>query len=252
MIGLLEEKAVSMYDSFVFCGSWMETILGDEEEFGTEYAKEKVWNLILEATGVGMRTDKQSIRGWINGSAMTLVNSSKGKFEASYDKGKKGGRPQQDVDMEFVAAKREEGKSWQWIASYLTEMGCKITGEGLRKKYIQMQTNLPTKLPTQQQQPTNNQQQSQQPTENLNININKNINKQGVVKLKDINDFPVTRMDMSDEDCDTCNDFELDEDMGWGVSDDKFDEFARKHGMTVDRLYKLLTYAQSQDKYPGW
>lgn len=71
-------------------------------------------------------------------------------------------------------------------------------------------------------------------------------------RLKDVNDFPATRLDMSDEDCDTCNDFELDEDMGWGVSDDKFDEFARKHGMTVDRLYKLLTYAQSQNKYPGW
>jgi len=142
------------YSNFVFYGSWRDTLEGFKEDFGKDYAYETLWNLMLMATAGDVETDKQSIMKWIRGSVMPNVDNAKARFDGANVNGKKGGRPGIEVDLDLVKELRDKGESWQYIATYLTTLGTKISAEGLRKKYKAWEeTSQQTNKQTNQQQP---------------------------------------------------------------------------------------------------
>ena len=50
---------MSNYNNFVFYGSWREVLEGFREDFGDDYAKETLWNLMLMATAGDIETTKK-------------------------------------------------------------------------------------------------------------------------------------------------------------------------------------------------
>ena len=58
---------MSNYNNFVFYGGWREVLEGYREDFGDEYAKETLWNLMLMATAGDIETDKKSIINFVQG-----------------------------------------------------------------------------------------------------------------------------------------------------------------------------------------
>lgn len=106
------------YENFVFYGSWRETLEGFREDFGDEYAKEALWNLMLVATGGDVETSKKSILGFISGSVMPNINAAKTRYAAAVENGKKGGRPTINLDEEEVMKKKAELKTWKAVAAH--------------------------------------------------------------------------------------------------------------------------------------
>lgn len=106
------------FDNFVFYGSWRETLEGFKEDFGEEYAREALWNLMLLATAGDVETNKKSILGFLNGSVMPNVNAAKNRYNAAVENGKKGGRPPVELDEEEVEAKKKELKTWKAVAAH--------------------------------------------------------------------------------------------------------------------------------------
>ena len=106
------------YDNFVFYGSWRETLEGFREEFGDDYAKEALWNLMLMATAGDIETNRKSIIGFINGAVMPNVNKAKDRYAAAIENGKKGGRPKIKLNEQEVLAKKKELKTWKATAQY--------------------------------------------------------------------------------------------------------------------------------------
>ena len=106
------------YDNFVFYGSWRETLEGFLEDFGEEYAKEALWNLMTCATAGDIQTDKKSIIGFVNGCCMPNVDAAKDRYAAAVKNGKKGGRPVIQLDEAEVMAKKKELGTWKKVAAY--------------------------------------------------------------------------------------------------------------------------------------
>ena len=106
------------FDNFVFYGSWRETLEGFKEDFGEDYAREALWNLMLLATAGDVETNKKSILGFLNGSVMPNVNAAKNRYSAAVENGKKGGRPPVELDEEEVESKKKELKTWKAVAAY--------------------------------------------------------------------------------------------------------------------------------------
>lgn len=168
-----------MYESFLFYGSWRETLEGFREDFGDEYAKEALWNLMTVATGGDIETSKKSILGFLNGTVIPLIDNSKGRYEGAVDNGKKGGRPSKDIDIDKVKELRAAGQSWDRVAAYMSTIGPKISGEGLRKKMKKLEDEqLATYQQTNNQQPTY--QQTNQLTKQLTFNNNNKSNNSNI------------------------------------------------------------------------
>ena len=106
------------YDNFVFYGSWRESLEGFREEFGDDYAKEALWNLMLAATAGDIETERKSIIGFISGAVMPNVNKAKDRYAAAIENGKKGGRPKVDLNEQEVLAKKKELGTWKATAQY--------------------------------------------------------------------------------------------------------------------------------------
>lgn len=123
------------YEDFVFRGGWRYTLEGFAEEFGEDYAKEVLWNIMTMATAGDLYTEKKSIINFIVGAVMPIVDSAKARYTASVDNGKKGGRPQKEIDMKAVDEMVARGESWTYIANYISKTETNITSEGIRKKY---------------------------------------------------------------------------------------------------------------------
>ena len=115
------------YDNFVFYGSWRESLEGFREEFGDDYAKEALWNLMLVATAGDIETERKSIIGFINGAVMPNVNKAKDRYATAIENGKKGGRPKVDLNEQEVLAKKKELGTWKATAQYfgVTEQSLK-------------------------------------------------------------------------------------------------------------------------------
>ena len=111
------------YDNFVFYGSWRESLEGFREEFGDDYAKEALWNLMLAATAGDIETERKSIIGFINGAVMPNVNKAKDRYAAAIENGKKGGRPK-TVDADKVLELKQEGMTNKQVAERL---GCSVS-----------------------------------------------------------------------------------------------------------------------------
>ena len=117
------------YENFVFYGSWRETLEGFREEFGDEYAKETLWNLMTCATAGDIETTKKSIIGFVSGAVMPNIDAAKKRYEASVENGKKGGRPPLTLNKEEVMKKKLELKTWKAVAAYYG-----VTEQTLKKK----------------------------------------------------------------------------------------------------------------------
>ena len=111
------------YDNFVFYGSWRESLEGFREEFGDDYAKEALWNLMLVATAGDIETERKSIIGFINGAVMPNVNKAKDRYAAAVENGKKGGRPKK-IDDDRVLELKKQGMTNKQVAEAL---GCSIS-----------------------------------------------------------------------------------------------------------------------------
>lgn len=124
------------YDNFVFYGGWRETLEGFREDFGDDFAKEALWNLMLMATAGDVETDKRSILGFLTGTVMPTINKAKDRYAAAVKNGKKGGRPTVQLDKEEVMKKKKELKTWKAVAQYY-----EIEEDTLRKIRKQWEIN---------------------------------------------------------------------------------------------------------------
>ena len=120
-------RYVMEYDNFVFYGSWRESLEGFREEFGDDYAKEALWNLMLVATAGDIETERKSIIGFINGAVMPNVNKAKDRYAAAVENGKKGGRPKVNLNEQAVLEKKKELGTWKETAQFfgVTEQSLK-------------------------------------------------------------------------------------------------------------------------------
>ena len=102
---------MSNYNNFVFYGSWRDTLEGFREDFGEEYAKEALWNLMTMATAGDIETDKKSIIGFVQGACMPNIEAAQDRYEKAVAAGQKGGRPKllSVSDEKSVAAYRRQG-----------------------------------------------------------------------------------------------------------------------------------------------
>ena len=110
---------MSNYNNFVFYGSWRETLEGYREDFGEDYAREALWNLMLMATAGDLETDKKSIIGFVQGACMPNIEAAQDRYEKAQQGGQKGGRPKllSDLDVKTIAAMRQEGRTAVQIGS---------------------------------------------------------------------------------------------------------------------------------------
>ena len=111
------------YDNFVFYGSWRESLEGFREEFGDDYAKEALWNLMLAATAGDIETERKSIIGFISGAVMPNVNKAKDRYAAAIENGKKGGRPKK-IDENKALELKQKGMTNKQVAEAL---GCSVS-----------------------------------------------------------------------------------------------------------------------------
>ena len=108
------------YNNFVFYGSWRTAIEGYREDFGDEYAKELLYNIMLYGTTGEIETEKKSIRNCVLGMAAPNIDAAQKRYEAAVNGGKKGGRKKKlnDEDDMNIAQLRSEG----YTAAQLAEM----------------------------------------------------------------------------------------------------------------------------------
>lgn len=106
------------YSNFVFYGSWRETLDGFKEDFGAEYAKEALWNLMTMATAGDIETEKKSIIGFVQGCCMPNIEAAQSRYEKACANGAKGGRPTTltESDNTTIAFMRKQGKKQTEIA----------------------------------------------------------------------------------------------------------------------------------------
>lgn len=119
------------YQNFMFMAGWRDMLEGMEQDFGIEYAKEALWNLMLVGTLEGQEpvTDKQSIIGFVKGCIQPVVKTSTANYNKNKENGIKGGRPKIEIDVaEAIRLHDEEKMSWDKVAK---NMG--VSTEKLRK-----------------------------------------------------------------------------------------------------------------------
>lgn len=111
---------MSNYSTFTFYGSWREMLDGFKEDFGEDYAKEALWNLMLMATAGEIETDKKTIIGFVNGCCMPNIEASQNRYARACSGGLKGGRPKiiSEQDNNLIASMRAEGKKQIDIAEH--------------------------------------------------------------------------------------------------------------------------------------
>ena len=127
------------YETFVFYGSWRETLEGFKEDFGADYAKEALWNLMTLATAGDIETEKKSIIGFITGCVMPNIDAAKKRYDAAVENGKKGGRPKK-IDEEEVIKLKGQGMKNREIAE---KLGCSESSiEKINAKTRKNQKNL--------------------------------------------------------------------------------------------------------------
>lgn len=102
---------MSNFSNFVFYGSWRDTLEGFREDFGEEYAREALWNLMTMATAGDIETDKKSIIGFVQGACMPNIEAAQDRYEKATTGGQKGGRPKllSVTDEKVIAEYRKQG-----------------------------------------------------------------------------------------------------------------------------------------------
>lgn len=105
------------YDNFVFYGSWREALEGFKEDFGEDYAKETLWNLMLLATTGEIETEKKSIIGFLNGTVLPNIKAAQDRYSKAIEKGKNGGRTKIELPIEEIEDLISKGKTQKEVAA---------------------------------------------------------------------------------------------------------------------------------------
>ena len=114
-----------LYKNFVFMAGWRDMLEGMAEDFGLEYAKEALWDLMLAGTfdpnkqegEQELLSTKKSIIGFVQGCIAPVVKSSTNNYDRNQKNGSKGGRPKIEVNVEeAIRLHDEEKKTWKEIA----------------------------------------------------------------------------------------------------------------------------------------
>lgn len=105
------------YDNFVFYGSWREALEGFKEDFGEDYAKETLWNLMLLATTGEIETEKKSIIGFLNGTVLPNIKAAQNRYIKSIEDGKNGGRTKIELPIEEIEDLISKGKTQKEVAA---------------------------------------------------------------------------------------------------------------------------------------
>lgn len=100
------DKNVILYQSWII--HLLETAEDDEEE-----AREMLWNIMLEASGIGMTTEDKRMRREIKNFIMPNIKAAQDRYENA----KKGGAPKKYVDMARVHSLIDEGKTYKEIGA---------------------------------------------------------------------------------------------------------------------------------------
>lgn len=105
------------YNNFVFYGSWREALEGFKEDFGEDYAKETLWNLILLATTGEIETEKKSIIGFLNGTVLPNIKAAQDRYSKAIENGKNGGRTKIELPIEEIEDLISKGKTQKEVAA---------------------------------------------------------------------------------------------------------------------------------------
>lgn len=105
------------YNNFVFYGSWREALEGFKEDFGEDYAKETLWNLMLLATTGEIETEKKSIIGFLNGTVLPNIKAAQDRYSKAIEKGKNGGRTKIELPIEEIEDLISKGKTQKEVAA---------------------------------------------------------------------------------------------------------------------------------------
>lgn len=105
------------YNNFVFYGSWREALEGFKEDFGEDYAKETLWNLILLATTGEIETEKKSIIGFLNGTVLPNIKAAQDRYSKAIENGKNGGRTKIELPIEEIEDLISKGKTQTEVAA---------------------------------------------------------------------------------------------------------------------------------------
>lgn len=111
---------MSIYQNFVFYGSWRTTLEGFREKLGLNYAQTALWNLMTVATSGDAETDDPLVLGWISGSCSPNIDAARTRYNNAIENGRKGGRPK-EVDPKEIESLYLSGKTYGQIAD---ELGC--------------------------------------------------------------------------------------------------------------------------------
>lgn len=105
------------YDNFVFYGSWREALEGFKEDFGEDYAKETLWNLMLLATTGEIETEKKSIIGFLNGTVLPNIKAAQDRYNKAIENGKNSGRTKIELPIEEIEDLISKGKTQKEVAA---------------------------------------------------------------------------------------------------------------------------------------
>lgn len=105
------------YNNFVFYGSWREALEGFKEDFGEDYAKETLWNLILLATTGEIETEKKSIIGFLNGTVLPNIKAAQDRYSKAIENGKNGWRTKIELPIEEIEDLISKGKTQKEVAA---------------------------------------------------------------------------------------------------------------------------------------
>lgn len=109
------------YKNFVFYGSWRSSLEGFKEDFGEEYAKEVLWNLMTAATAGDISTGQKSIIGFVQGACLPNIAAAQERYAHAARGGQNGGRPKllSPFDDETIATYRANGYTAKRIGEIL-------------------------------------------------------------------------------------------------------------------------------------
>lgn len=110
------------YDNFVFYGSWRQALEGFRDDFGDDYAKEILWNIMTFGTDKDFETSKSSIIGLVTGMCAPNIQSAQERYQKAVDNGKLGGRPA-TIDKNKILELKLQGLTDKAIAD---ELQCSV------------------------------------------------------------------------------------------------------------------------------
>lgn len=141
------------YKNFMFMAGWRDVLEGFEQEFGSDYAREALWNLMLVGTleGQEVTSNKPSIKGFVEGCISPVVKNSAKNYNKNRENGLKGGRPKIEIDMGRAYELYNGGMTWTKVAK---ELGVSVDKLRAARKECESEKPKNRKIETEKPDPT--------------------------------------------------------------------------------------------------